>query len=103
LGARYRFYTQGKADFMKSLTEYKRDNQYIGVDYRYSAFDSNTVGLSIIFKPKTTETGFIDLNKMKIKGSVDYYFTSKNDYIKYWYDTDRMRAVFTSITIDYEF
>ncbi len=103
LGVRYRYYKQKEADFMKSLSEYKRNDQYIGVDYRYSAFSANTVGLSLIFKPKTTETGFIDLNKMKIKGSADYYFTSKNDYIQYWYDMDRMRAVFTSITIDYEF
>ncbi|MBF0518302.1 MAG: DUF3570 domain-containing protein [Nitrospirae bacterium] len=103
LGARYRFYTQGAADFMKPISQYKRDDQYIGVDYRYSAFDSNTVGLALILKPKTAETAFIDLSKMKIKCSADYYVTSKNDYIRYWYNMDRMRALFTSVTIDYEF
>ncbi|QWR76224.1 DUF3570 domain-containing protein [Candidatus Magnetomonas plexicatena] len=102
-GVRYRFYTQGAADFMKPISQYKRNDQYIGVDYRYSAFNSNTFGLALIFKPKTTETAFIDLNKMKIKCSADYYVTSKNDYIRYWYDMDRMKALLTSLTIDYEF
>ncbi|MBF0319519.1 MAG: DUF3570 domain-containing protein [Nitrospirae bacterium] len=103
IGAKYRFYTQTKADFTKSLGDYSRNDQYISVDYRQSAFNSNTVGIMAMIKPKTTETGLIDFNKMKIKGSVNYYWTSPNSYINYWYNVNRLQGVFTSFSIDYEF
>ncbi|WDT79709.1 MAG: hypothetical protein MPW14_21685 [Candidatus Manganitrophus sp.] len=45
----------------------------------------------------------IDLDKMKFKASADYYWTSKNDAIKAWYDQDRLRATFITVSLDYEF
>ncbi|MBF0556204.1 MAG: DUF3570 domain-containing protein, partial [Nitrospirae bacterium] len=96
IGTKYRFYTQTKADFTKPLSDYVRTDQYIAVDYRQSAFSSNTAGIMAILKPRTTETGLIDFNKMKIKGAVNYYWTSPNDYINYWYNVNRLKGVFTS-------
>ncbi|MBF0458987.1 MAG: DUF3570 domain-containing protein [Nitrospirae bacterium] len=103
IGTKYRFYTQTKSDFTKSIGDYVRTDQYIAVDYRQSAFNSNTVGVMAILKPNTTETGLLDFNKMKIKGAINYYWTSSNDYIYYWYNVNRLKGVFTSISIDYEF
>ncbi|MBF0404911.1 MAG: DUF3570 domain-containing protein [Nitrospirae bacterium] len=103
IGAKYRYYTQTKANFMKSIDDYIRTDQYIAVDYRQSAFSSNTIGIMAILKPQTTETGLIDFNKMKLKGAINYYWTSPNDYISYWYNVNRLQGVFTSFSVDYEF
>lgn len=103
LGGRYRYYTQTGANFTKDLSGYSINDNYIAVDYRMSAFKSNTVGLSAIYKPDWKNFTLLDSNKLKIKASCDYYWTSKNGYIKYWYDNDKINAVFTSLSFDYEF
>lgn len=103
IGAKYRFYTQSKADFTKPLSDYVMTDQYVAVDYRESAFSSNTIGIMAIVKPSTTETGLIDFNKVKIKGAVNYYWTSPNDYINNWYGVHRLQGIFTSLSINYEF
>lgn len=103
LGARYRYYTQTGSDFMKDLSAYSKNDQTVAVDYRQSSFNSNTVGLMAIYKPEWKDFTLLDLNKVKIKASCDYYITSGNGYIQYWYNKDRIRAVFTSLNLGYEF
>lgn len=103
LGTRYRHYTQSKSGFMKELSGYSMNDEYIAVDYRNSAFNSSTAGLMAIYKPGWKDFTLLDLTKVKIKGSVDYYWTSDNDYIKYWYDENRLKAVFTSLSLEYAF
>lgn len=103
MGARYRYYTQTGSDFMKDLSAYSRNDENVAVDYRQSSFNSNTVGLMAIYKPDWKNFTLLDLNKVKIKASCDYYMTSGNGYIQYWYSKDRIRAVFTSLNLAYEF
>lgn len=103
LGGRYRYYTQTGANFMKDLGNYSLYDNYIAVDYKMSAFKSNTVGLSAIYRPEWKEFTLLDTSKLTIKASADYYWTSDNAYIKYWYDNSKLKAVFTSLSFDYEF
>lgn len=103
LGARYRYYTQTKSNFLKALSEYSLKDEFIAVDYRNSAFNSNDLGLIAIYKPQWKGVQAIDMDKVKIKGSIDYYWTSYNDYIKYWYNRDRLKAVYTSLGLEYDF
>jgi len=95
LGVRYRYYTQTKADFAKPINEYTLTDRYVAVDYRMSSFNSNTVGILFIKR--------FGLKGLKLKGGLNYYWTSSNAYIKHWYGKDRIRAIFGSISLDYEF
>jgi len=100
-GIRYRYYTQTDAFFAKPVDEYTQSDEYFAIDYRMSSFSSNTVGLSFIYKPKGRF--LIDWSNVKVEGSVDYYFTSSNEYIQRWYNLDRLEAVFTSFAVSYSF
>ncbi len=101
LGVRYRYYTQTKSYFAKPIGSYKLTDKYIAVDYRMSSFSSNTVGMSFIYKPKGNF--LINWDNIKLEGSIDYYFTSNNEYIKNWYGKNNLKAVFTSFMASYEF
>lgn len=103
IGARYRYYTQTKSNFLKPLSDYSMKDEFIAVDYRNSAFSSDDIGLMAIYRPQWKGLSVIDADKAKIKGSIDYYWTSANDYILYWYNRDRLKAVFTSISLEYDF
>ncbi|WDT74973.1 MAG: DUF3570 domain-containing protein [Candidatus Manganitrophus sp.] len=105
LGTRYRYYIQNNAEFVKPPGATTPQDPFIAVDYRYTAFNANTVGLGFIYRPGPVRAlaKLIDLDKMKFKASADYYWTSKNDAIKAWYDQDRLRATFITVSLDYEF
>ena len=101
LGIRYRYYTQTKAYFSKPIQQYKLNDKYYAIDYRMSEFSSNTLGVSFIYKP---EGKFIlNWDNIKLEGSIDYYLTSSNEYIKVWYGQNRLYAIFTSFLMKYEF
>jgi len=100
-GVRYRYYTQTNAFFIKPIDQYTENDQYYAVDYRMSSFSSHTVGLSFLLKPRGIF--IIDWDKVKVEASVNYYFTSNNEYIKAWYGEDKLQAVFTSFQISYQF
>ncbi len=92
-GVRYRYYTQSSADFTKGINDYALTDRYVVVDYRYSSFSSNTLGLLLI-------KGF---KSIKLKASINYYITSSNPYVRNWYGKDRIRAVFGSVALEYSF
>jgi len=94
-GIRFRYYTQTKADFAKDLNSYTQTDRYVAVDYRLSSFSSNTVGILFIKS--------FGLSGIKLKGAVNYYRTSSNEYIRNWYGKDRIEGVFGSLSLDYTF
>ncbi|MDQ1339842.1 MAG: hypothetical protein QG567_997, partial [Campylobacterota bacterium] len=73
-------------------------DEYFASDYRMSAFDSYMLGVPLIYK--FSIEGFDDI---KLTASVDYYWTSNNDYVKNWYNEDNIKAVSTTIMFDYQF
>ncbi|QOP42517.1 DUF3570 domain-containing protein [Sulfurimonas sediminis] len=93
-GLRLRYYTQTKSNFVKALGSYSVNDPYFAIDYRMSAFDSYTIGLPFIYKTSKGD---------KVTASIDYYQTSKNDYIKNWYGVDSIKAVFTTLTYEFEY
>jgi len=96
LGTRLRYYSQSKASFSNSVGNYVKTNQYFAVDYRMSAFDSYDAGLSMIYKPSPT-------SDIKYSMSADYYQTSDNDYINNWYHLSAIKALYTTMRVDYSF
>ncbi len=96
MGLRGRYYTQTKADFTKPLAAALSTDTYIVSDYRASAFDSYDIGIPFIYKP-SLESDF------KFSASIDYYQTTSNEYIKAWYNTDSLKAIYTTLRIDYDF
>ncbi|MEE9523227.1 MAG: DUF3570 domain-containing protein [Thermodesulfovibrionales bacterium] len=101
LGGLYRYYDQTGAKFTQNPEVYSLDDKYIAVDYKYSDFSSQTAGLALIFNP---DWDFLfDWENLKFKASYDYYWTSGNDHIKYWYDVDNIKAQILSLSIDYSF
>ncbi|MDF1877723.1 DUF3570 domain-containing protein [Sulfurimonas sp. SAG-AH-194-L11] len=95
-GVRLRYYTQTKAFFAKDVDTYRASNQYFAVDYRMSAFDSYDIGIPFIYKPSRN-------SPYKITASIDLYQTSDNSYIKNWYDSDKITAVYSTFSIEYDF
>lgn len=96
VGARARYYTQSAADFTRVIGSYASNDKYLVTDYRMSAFESYDIGLPVKYKPSKE-------SPYTFSFSVDYYWTSDNDYIKAWYGNDNIRAVYTTFRIDYEF
>jgi len=94
-GARLRYYTQSKASFAKEIGTYSKTDTYFASDYRMSAFNAYDVGIPLIYTPADKD--------YKVSFSIDYYRTNKNAYMKEWYGTDYLQAVYTTIRIDYEF
>jgi len=96
LGARLRLYSQSDTKYTQDISTYDGTEKYRPIDYKYSAFDSYMLGFNLIYK--------IETEKMKsyvIKGSLDYYRTSDNDFIEYWYGSKHLDAVIFSCSIDY--
>jgi len=96
VGARARYYIQSKADFTKAIGSYTSSDTYLVSDYRMSAFDSYDIGIPIKYKPSEDSPYTFSM-------SVDYYWTSNNDYIKAWYGTGKTKALYTTFRIDYDF
>ena len=95
VGVRFRYYTQTKADFTKRPIDYTLTDRYVVVDYRFSGFSSSTMGLLFIKS--------FGLSGIKLKGALNYYRTSPNEYIRNWYGKDRISALFGSLAIEYTF
>ncbi|MBT5934093.1 DUF3570 domain-containing protein [Sulfurimonas sp.] len=95
-GLRLRYYSQSDAFFAKDVGAYGLDDQYFAVDYRMSAFDSYDIGIPFIYKPSIS-------SPYKVTASIDMYQTTENAYIKNWYDIDKITAVYTTLSIEYDF
>jgi hypothetical protein len=93
-GLRVRYYTQTKSNFAKPIGTYTLSDKYFATDYRMGAFDSYTIGIPFIYKLK---------HGSKLTASVDYYQTSKSDYLKSWYGVDTLNAVFTTLTYEFDY
>lgn len=96
LGSRLRLYRQRESAFTKDITSYDGSEKYIPIDYKYSAFNSYMAGINIIYNLETKK-----LRNYKIKGSLDYYRTSDNDFINYWYGKSYIEALILSCSVDY--
>ncbi len=96
IGLRGRYYTQTKANFTKPLGTALATDAYIVSDYRASAFDSFDIGVPFVYKPSSA-------SNIKFSASIDYYQTTSNEYIKNWYNTDSLKAIYTTLRIDYDF
>lgn len=106
LGGRYRYYTQGAADFIKPVGQYAATDPLIGIDYKYTDFDAHTVGLMAIYKPGSgleSPGGGSGWGNTTITFSVDAYQTSSNDYIRAWYGQSRLTAYFASLGLEYKY
>lgn len=93
-GLRLRYYTQTRSNFVKEIGTYNLSDSFFAVDYRMSAFDSYTIGMPFIYKLK---------GGGKLTASVDYYQTTNNDYIKSWYGVNNLKAVFTTLTYEFDY
>jgi len=45
----------------------------------------------------------VDLEKVSMKAGINYYRTSKNENIAYWYNVDYLRAFYSTFSLEYEF
>ena len=95
-GIRGRYYTQSEADFTKAIGTYQTEDRYLVSDYRMSAFDSYDIGIPLKYKPSNESPYTFSM-------SVDYYWTSDNDYINAWYGSNNIQAIYTTFRVDYEF
>ena len=93
-GLRLRYYSQSAANFIKPIGNYTLNDNYFATDYKMSAFDSYTIGIPLIYKAS---------RKSKITASLDYYQTTKNEFIKSWYGVDSLSAVFTTLTYEFDY
>jgi len=102
LGLRLRYYDQSKASFFKNVNDYTLQDDIISIDYRLSDLKSYTAGLSLHYKP---EFDFLSINMENIsaKAGINYYRTSKNDNIAYWYNVDYIKAFYSTFSLEYEF
>lgn len=96
VGARLRYYTQTSAFFEKEEGSYSSKDRYNVVDYRMSAFNAYDIGIPIRYKPSKE-------SPYTFSFTADYYRTGANDYIKQWYGVDALKALYTTLRIDYEF
>jgi len=98
LGARGRYYTQDGAEFAKPIGEYSVNDDYIVSDYKYTSFDTVTMGLSCHYKP-----GFFEDEALGLQLSYDYYSTDDNSYIKNWYGKSSIEADMVTFALTYDF
>ena len=95
MGLRYRYYNQTKANFAKAINEYRQDDPYVVVDYRFYTLSSNTLGALFIHS--------FGAHRVKLKGSINYYQTSSSEYIQNWYGKDKITAFFGNVALEYAF
>lgn len=95
-GLRVRYYSQTEANFTRPIDSYTIADagSLVAVDYKMTAFDSYTIGIPFIY---TKDNGD------KVTASIDYYQTTSNDNIKYWYNVDSLSAVFTTLTYQFNY
>lgn len=93
-GLRVRYYSQSKSNFAKTIGTYTLKDTYFATDYRMEAFDSYTIGLSCIYRMK---------HGSKLTASIDYYQTTPSDYLKSWYGIDRLNALFSTLSYEFDY
>ena len=100
LGMRGRYYTQSGVGFIKPLDEYSPDDDpdYVVGEYKYSEFSAYSAGMSLFYRP-----AFIEDENIVLKMSGNYYVTTDNSYIKAWYGEDNVKAIYSSLSFNYEF
>ena len=98
LGARGRYYTQEAAEFAKPLGSYDVNDRYIVSDYKFTEFDTTTLGVSMHYKP-----GFFEDEALGLQLSYDYYATDDNEYIQNWYGESKIEADMVTFALTYDF
>ena len=98
LGARGRYYKQDAAEFVKPVGGYVTSDRYIVSDYKYTEFDSYTIGVSLHYVPD-----LFGNEGLGIQLSYDKYATDDNDYIKAWYGKSKIEADMLSFALTYDF
>lgn len=102
LGGRFRFYTQSAADFVKPIADIAITDSQIAIDYRYSSFDTYTAGMEFLYRPRRGSMGnLLDWGRARVKGGLDIYTTSSNDFIRYWYDQGSLTGVMATVSLEY--
>ena len=79
LEGKYRFYTQGAADFYSDLFPFVNAQNFLARDKELSTFNSLTVGAGVSYEFPTKDWGFIE------KGSVNFSYR----HIQFDYDDFR--------------
>lgn len=103
LGGRLRGYTQSAADFVKPIADIAQTDSEIAIDYRYSSFDTYTVGMEFLYKPDDRVGKLLDWGKAGVKGGLDIFSTSPNDFIRYWYGQDSLVGVLATVSFQYDY
>jgi len=98
LGLRARYYAQTKAYFTKELGDYSVNDEFIVSDYKYSAFDTTTLGLSMHYRPE-----FLTDENLALQVSYDRYLTDENLYIQNWYGEKNIEANLATFSLIYDF
>lgn len=76
---RYRFYTQGNADFYSDLFPYRDAQSFMARDKELSSFNSHTLGGGVSYEFKLGDIAFLE------RATVNFYI----DYIQFDYDDFR--------------
>ena len=97
-GVRGRYYSQEAADFVKPLGTYNVNDDYIVSDYKFSAYDTVTVGVSMHYKP-----GYFEDENVQIQLSYDRFSTDNNAYIQNWYGKKNIEADMATVSVSYAF
>ena len=103
LGGRLRGYTQSAADFVRPIADVAPTDSEIAIDYRYSSFDTYTVGVEFLYQPRDRVGKLLDWGRAKVKGGLDLYTTSSNDFISYWYGQDSIAGVIATVSLEYDY
>jgi len=98
LGLRGRYYTQDAAEFVKPIGSYTPSDEYIVSDYKFTEFESYTVGVSMHYIPD-----FFENEGLGFQLSYDRYATDDNAYIKAWYGKSKIEADMASLSLTYDF
>lgn len=97
VGARARYYMQNGAYFSKPIEEYSNEDDYFVSDYRYTPFNAMNYGVSMRWVPELFS------ESIALSLAVNRYESDENDYIKSWYNQDKIEAYFMSFGLDYTF
>ena len=97
-GIRGRYYSQEAADFVKDLGTYNVNDTYIVSDYKFTAYNTITLGASMHYKP-----GFFEDESVAIQLSYDRFTTDDNDYIQKWYGKKNIEADMATVSLTYAF
>lgn len=98
LGLRGRYYSQDAAEFVTGVGNDSASDEYIVSDYKFSEFESYTIGASLHYVPD-----FWENEGLGIQLSYDRYSTDNNEYIQAWYGASKIEADMMSFSLTYDF